>query len=193
MAETLTEQELGALEDFLANASEACDCMPLDTVHGYLTAVISGPGRIPASDWLPQVLGDVEFPDLAQSRQIEALVIRLHDGIQEELVGKNYAPLLVYLTEGKDTPLPLPYGWSEGYLKGWELHGEAVLNQMLQDEQVELMLAPIMVFLMYEEDQLLNPLDEQMHRDTVAEIADSAQGIYDWWLARGEMRSAELQ
>ena len=67
------------------------------------------------------------------------------------------------------------------------------MNQILQDEQAELLLAPIMVFLMYEEDQLLNPLDEQMHRDTVAELAGSAQGIYDWWLARSELPETDLQ
>lgn len=193
MASSLTEQELELLEDFLANEMETCNCMPLDMVHGYLTTVISGPGQITPSEWLPQVLGDIELSDQAKTTQIMDLLMRFYDGVLEELAERNYAPLLVYLSKGTEDPLPLPYGWSEGYLKGWELHGEDALNQMLQDETAELMLAPIMVFLMYEEDQLLNPRDEQMHRDTVGELADSAQGIYDWWLARPDSPAVGLQ
>lgn len=181
------------LEAFLANGVEADNCMPLDMIHGYLTTVLSGPALITPDDWLPQVLGDLDYGDQAQTNQVVDLLMRFHNSILDELTEGDYNPLLIYLTEGVDEPLPLPYGWSEGYLKGWELHGEDALNQMLQDEEAELMLAPIMVFLMYADDQLLNPQDEQMHREIVDELPDSVQGIYAWWLERRDSPVVDLQ
>ena len=180
----LSDQELAFLEAFLANGAETGNCMPLDMVHGYLTAVSSGPALITPGDWLPRVLGELYGGDQAQPPRVMDLLMRFYNSILDELAEADYNLLLVYLTEGVDEPLPLPYGWSEGYLKGWALHGEDALDQMLQDEKAEPMLAAIMVFLMYPEDQLLNPQDEQMHREVVNELAGSVEGIYHWWLER---------
>ena len=189
----LSEQELEYLEAFLATGAEAGNCMPLDMAHGYMTTVLSGPALVAPDDWLRQVLGDLDFADQAQSARIVDLLMRLYNSILDELSGGNNNPLLVYLTEGVDEPLPLPYGWCEGYFKGWELHGEDALNQMLQDEEAELMLSTIMVFLMYADDQLLNPPDEQMHRETVSELPGSVQGLYAWWLERRDSPVVDLQ
>ena len=189
----LSDQELEFLEAYLANGADAGNRMPLDMVHGYLTTALSGPAPITPDDWLPQVLGDLGRVDQVQTAQVVDLLIRLFNSILDELSEGHYNPLLVYFSEGVDDPLPLPYGWCEGYFKGWELHGEDALNQMLQDEQAELMLAPIMVFLMYADDQLLNPQDEQMHRETVDELPGSVQGIYAWWLERRGNSALDLQ
>jgi uncharacterized protein len=189
----LNDREMELLESFLMEHFESDNSMPLDMAHGYLTTVLSGPGLIMPGEWLPHVLGDAEFSDQQQAEQVMSLLMRLYNSILDELNRRDYGPLLIYQTEAVSEPLPLPFGWCEGYLRGWELHGEGALDRMLGDEDAEPMLAPIMVFLMYEEEHLLNPPDEQMHRNTVDEIGNSVQNIFDWWFERRETPAGGVQ
>jgi hypothetical protein len=53
--EPLTDAELDELEVFLASDAVPQDCMDLEMLDGYLTAVVSGPEMIQPSEWLPQV------------------------------------------------------------------------------------------------------------------------------------------
>jgi uncharacterized protein len=53
--EPLSDAELDELEVFLASDAVPQDCMDLEMLDGYLTAVVSGPEVIQPSEWLPQV------------------------------------------------------------------------------------------------------------------------------------------
>ena len=53
--EPLSDGELDELEVFLASDAVPQDCMDLEMLDGYLTAVVSGPEAIQPSEWLPQV------------------------------------------------------------------------------------------------------------------------------------------
>ena len=53
--EPLSDAELDELEAFLASDAVPQDCMDLEMLDGYLTAVVSGPEVIQPSEWLPQV------------------------------------------------------------------------------------------------------------------------------------------
>ena len=53
--EPLTEAELDELEAFLASDAVPQDCMDLEMLDGYLTAIVSGPEPIQPSEWLPHV------------------------------------------------------------------------------------------------------------------------------------------
>lgn len=46
---------------------------------------------------------------------------------------------------------------------------------------------------MYGEEHLLEPPDEQTHKNTVDELASSVQNIYHWWLGRRETPVGGLQ
>ena len=56
--EPLTDAELDELEGFLASDAVPQDCMDLEMLDGFLTAIVSGPESIQPSEWLPQVWSD---------------------------------------------------------------------------------------------------------------------------------------
>ena len=182
------DEQLDRLEAFLFEHMESDGTMPLDAAHGFLTAVVSGPRMIMPSEWLPQVLGKVEFASMEETSAITETIMGLYNGTIEELEAGTYEPILLTLgEEGGEEPLPLPYGWCEGYLVGWNFHGEEVLDMMVADEEAAALLGPVVAFLMYEEDQLMDPPDPEAHRETAAELGPSAIGLYRWWLPRRQM------
>ena len=183
-----SDEQLDRLEEFLFEHMESDGTLPLDAAHGFLTAVVSGPRMIMPGEWLPRILGEVEFASMEETTAITETIMGLYNGTIEELEAGSYEPILLTLgEEGDEAPLPLPYGWCEGYLVGWNFHGEEVLDRMAGDEEAAALLGPVVAFLMYEEDQLMDPPDPEAHRETVAELGPSAVGLYRWWLPRREM------
>ncbi len=61
MNQEFTQEQMEQLEAFLLSHMEKDGCMPLDVAQGYLTAVVSGPHMIMPNEWLPGILGDVDF------------------------------------------------------------------------------------------------------------------------------------
>lgn len=181
-----TDAQLDRLEEFLFEHMEKDGSMPLDAAHGFLTAVVSGPRMIMPGEWLPQVLGRVEFSSMEETTQVTETIMQLYNGTIGELDAGTYEPILLTLDPDEEEPLPLPYGWCEGYLVGWNFHGEGVLDTMIGDEEAAALLVPVMSFLMYEEEQLMDPPDPQAHRETAAELGPAAIGLYRWWLPRRE-------
>src|SRR5512135_1743999 len=86
--EPLTDAELDELEGFLASDAVPQDCMDLEMLDGYLTAIVSGPDVVQPSEWLPQVWSEggksatPAFADTEQAQRIMALVLRHLVGIQ---------------------------------------------------------------------------------------------------------------
>jgi uncharacterized protein len=52
--ELLSDAELDLLEGFASDAVPQ-DCMDLEMLDGFPTAIVSGPEAIQPSEWLPQV------------------------------------------------------------------------------------------------------------------------------------------
>lgn len=180
----MNDAQLQQLEDFLLTNLEQ-GSMPLDVAQGFLTAILSGPQMIMPGQWLPLVLGEAELVSEEEAQTIMELIMSLYNSILAELENGEYAPMILSMEEGhEDDPLPLPYGWCEGYIMGWNQHGESAMDDMAADEEAALHLGPVAAFLMYQEDQLLNPPDEKEHRLAVDRLADSALGLYRWWLPR---------
>jgi len=184
MEQAFSEQQMTQLEDFLLAHMEDEGCMPLDVAHGYLTAVLSGPHMIMPNTWLPNILGDVDFASEEEAGQIMGLLMSLYNSTLMELESGEYEPMILSMEENYDEPLPLPYGWCEGYIMGWNAHGEDTLDAMAQDEEAALNLGPVAAFMMYEEDQLLAPPNEAEHRQAADLLAESAVDLFRWWLPR---------
>ena len=56
--EPLSDPELDELEGFLASDLVPPDCMDLEMLDGFITAIVSGPESVQPSEWLPQVWSD---------------------------------------------------------------------------------------------------------------------------------------
>ena len=86
--EPLTDPELDELEGFLASDLVPQDCMDLEMLDGFLTAIVSGPESVQPSEWLPQVWSDggrssnPAFRGSDQAQRIMGLMLRHMVGIQ---------------------------------------------------------------------------------------------------------------
>ena len=181
MEHEFTQEKMEQLEQFLLSHMEEDGCMPLDVAHGYLAAVVSGPHLLMPDVWMSAILGDASVDDEAE---VIGLLMELYNSTITELESDSFEPMILSVEENYEQPLPLPYGWCEGYIMGWNAQGEDTLDTMASDEEAALSLGPVAAFLMYEEDQLLNPPDEKEHRIAADQLADSATALYRWWLPR---------
>lgn len=175
----LSPEELDRLQSHLVEAMEDAGCMPLDVAHGFLTATAAAPAPVDrGSVLLDRVLGR-----LADDMGLRDLLVRFRAGLVEDLETAEYGPLILQWPREDGSSLPLPYGWCQGYVAGIEFLGDDLRDRLIGDEQAGALLAPILSFLMYEQDQWLDPPNEEVHRETVGELGDAAVGLFDWWRA----------
>ena len=89
--EPLSDAELDELEGFLASDLVPQDCMDLEMLDGFLTAIVSGPDSVQPSEWLPQVWSEggrtsnPAFANSEQAQRIMGLMLRHMVGIQRTL------------------------------------------------------------------------------------------------------------
>jgi uncharacterized protein len=133
--EPLTDSELDELEAFLASDAVPQDCMDLEMLDGYLTAIVSGPESIQPSEWLPQVWSEggrsasPAFASNDQAQRVMSLVLRHMVGIQRTLAESptRFRPLLYMPDENarksERTP-PEATAWCEGYMAGVKLRDD---------------------------------------------------------------------
>jgi uncharacterized protein len=133
--EPLSDPELDELEGFLASDLVPQDCMDLEMLDGFLTAIVSGPDNVQPSEWLPQVWSDGArssnpvFADNEQAQHILGLMLRHMVGIQRTLDESptRFRPLLYMPDEkarGNDKSPPEASAWSEGYMAGVKLRND---------------------------------------------------------------------
>ncbi len=133
--EPLTDAELDEMETFLGSDAVPQDCMDLEMLDGYLTAIVSGPEAIQPSEWLPQVWSEggrsasPAFTGSEQAQRIMGLMMRHMVGIQRTLTEAptRFRPLL-YMSDEKAkkaerTP-PEATAWCEGYMAGVKLRDD---------------------------------------------------------------------
>src|SRR5450759_3002480 len=82
----LSDEELEELQQFLLSEAVSDEAMLLDTLDGYLTAIVIGPATILPSQWLPGVWGESgddapEYESIEQAQRILELVMRHMNGI----------------------------------------------------------------------------------------------------------------
>ena len=86
----LSEKEMAELDHFLLSENTSDEVMQLDTLDGYLTAIVTGPTTLKPSLWLPGVWGptandEPTFETMDQAQHILDLIIRHLNGIVSSL------------------------------------------------------------------------------------------------------------
>jgi uncharacterized protein len=86
LSTSLSDEELEELDQFLLSDARSEETMLLDTLDGYLTAIVIGPTTILPSRWLPGMWGpsaedEPHFETPAQAQRILELVMRHMNGI----------------------------------------------------------------------------------------------------------------
>ncbi len=185
--EPLSDKEFQELDQFLLSDRCAEDGMTMDTLHGYMTALVIGPQEISMAEWLPEVWGADPakapvFKNAKEMERITGLMARFMNEIAIifEVAPKEFEPL--YCThewEGKE--LLDGEAWAWGFCLGMDLRPD--LWQAIQDSP----LAPLMrsIYLLgaeeiEEEDMVL--VDDPVKRDKLAiEIEAAMTDIHKFW------------
>ncbi len=150
LREPLSGEELDELEDFFLWV-DACDCMTLEMLDGFLHAIAIGPNLVMPSRWLPMVWNpndnSPELPteDLEEYQHIVGLIIRHYNNIVACAARQPPALLPLWGTtqyamspeEFEDAEM-----WAHGFHKGVEL-SRGAWKPLLTDPQAQQYYRPI--------------------------------------------------
>jgi uncharacterized protein len=184
---SLNEPELEELGAYFASALAPEDCMTVSMLHGFFSAVLSGPTVMP-SEWLPQIWGeeDPSFESEAHMQRIIGLLMRFYNGIGAELVRNplRFEPLLD-INERNGIDEIDAEAWCVGYGLGMTAH-EHAWKELMQDPGAAMFFYPIVTLGMHgsdeENDEML--ADPEAHRVNVATLGKCAGVIYMLWRDR---------
>lgn len=176
----LNPEELDKLQTVLVEHMQTSGSMPLDAAHGFLSATAAHPDRISPEQARARVLAEISGEE-----GIEPLLCKFQEQLLRDLESDQYGPLIMQMPREDGSMLPLPYGWCEGYVLGLNTAGEDLRERVAADEDAVARLTPIYSFLLYEQAQMFDPPDEQIHRETVAELGECAVWLHRWWRQQG--------
>ena len=202
--EPLSDAEMDELESFLASDAVPPDCMDLEMLDGFLTAVVSGPEQIQPSEWLPQLWSEggksatPAYTDNDQAQRIMALVLRHMVGIQRTLSESptRFRPLLYLPDEGERKPEkkgakpertpPEASAWCEGYMSGVKLRDDE-WQPLYDATDARDWIFPIEALAFGDrEEEFTEWVDSDEKRAAlVDELPVAAVLIYRFWLERG--------
>ncbi|MDP5008655.1 MAG: UPF0149 family protein [Glaciimonas sp.] len=129
--EPLSDKEFDELDDFLLSDRCGDECMTMDILHGYMTALVIGPEQILLGEWLPHVWGESlkdapKFKNDKEFERIVGLIARFMNEIAVtlEVAPKEYEPLFCeFEHDGK--PLLDGGAWTLGFMEAVNLRAQA--------------------------------------------------------------------
>jgi len=193
--EPLGDAGYDELESFLGSNAVPQDCMDLEMLDGFLTAIVSGPELIQPSEWLPVVWSDSQrsvtpvFQNNEQAERILSLVLRLQQSIRRTLAESptRFKPLLYHAeqTLRDERSPPEASAWSEGYMTGVLLREEAWEPLYSEDATRDWML-PVEALAYGDHDpEYLDWVDtEEKRQDMIDELPIAAVLIFRFWQER---------
>ncbi len=186
----LSDEDLDELEDFLLSDATSDETMLLDTLDGFLTAILSGPVVLKPSEWLPRVWGptardEPAFDTFEQAARIVGLIMSHMNGINWILRNDldAFEPI-IDIAAYEDSPREYRDGemWAYGYMTGVDLQRRHWKPFFEEADCVE-MLRPIRLLggddLTPEEGALTHTPEQREKLSD--EIPASVAAIYRFW------------
>jgi len=92
--EPLSDKEFNELDTFLLSDRCGDDCMTMDALHGYLTALAIGPQEVPFAEWLPRVWGATpeDAPDFKNDKEAQRITTPIARFMNEVAMTFEVAP-----------------------------------------------------------------------------------------------------
>lgn len=184
-SEPITDDDIKRLDDFLLSDDSGEEAMMIDELHGFLTAVVSGPDMVMPSEFLAEVWDQPEFATMAQAQEISMLILRLYNDVSQSLRAGDFEPLLMEQTQERGEPVPIPDGWCTGYVRGMKLRAESWQPHM---SKLSDWLFPISTFGLDHDEEtadVLRPKTLEEHAALVAKLPESALAIARYFRMRG--------
>jgi uncharacterized protein len=197
----LSDEELDELDQFLMSDAMSDEAMVLDTLDGYLTAIVIGPATILPSQWLPGIWGESDddapvYESMEQAQRILELLLRHMNGIIWTLQydAKAFDPLfgsMVY----PDDPHEYVEGemWAYGFMQGIALCRQD-WQPLFDDPVARDALRPIRLLgadELTETEEALTRWPAQ-REELSLQLAASIPAIYRFWLPRRQEQHASL-
>ena len=184
----LSDKEFKELDKFLLSERCADDGMTMDSLHGYLTALVIGPEIVPLPEWLPNVWGTSarQAPAFKTEKELERIVGLISRFMNEiaitmEVAPKDFEPLFCeYEWEGHQVLDGEAWAW--GFWEGMNLREGAWVP--IWNSEVAPLLRPIYLLGAEEiEEEELALVDDPVkcHKLTV-QIEAAIPEIHRFWL-----------
>lgn len=193
----LSEAEFIELDRFLASKATPDTAMMVDTLDGFLTALVIGPAEVPMAQWLPRVWGSdakaaPSFRNQEQADRILSLIVRQMNGIIRslELEIAHFKPVLDVVEEG-DEEFEDAEMWAYGFMAGINLAREA-WQPLFEAPDVLQSLQPIYLL----GDKQLKPEQQalvatpQQRAELAAAIPATVATLYQFWQPQREAADA---
>ncbi|SEN73796.1 UPF0149 family protein [Nitrosomonas marina] len=190
---SLSVNELEELENFLkTNISERKVVSSIATLHGFLTAIASGPVTINSKEWIPIVWGlknskPIRFGSSKQTDHILKLIIKQLNEISEILADDagKYEPIFNRNRIQPESYLDL-HKWVSGYMMEVELHRH-YWQPIFSCSQGFQIMQPIYLHgsgsttNVYSSEQFLTREPKKCEK-LIQQISNSAAQIFRFWL-----------
>lgn len=191
LAESLDPDELDELHDALF-ARNGEDGPLLDGLHGLVTAILVGPERVPAEEWLPLVLNPEEpFGSHLEADHLTRLCLRLYHAVERGLEQLMYEPILAEYGEGEDDDdgdvEVDARGWCAGFALGIDLRARLWEPRLRFDPRLTDLMAPVMALAfaegLFEEfsDPRWPPLSEAEREACLQMIPSCVMDLQHYW------------
>ncbi|MGB1311791.1 MAG: UPF0149 family protein, partial [Leucothrix sp.] len=177
-SEALSDDDLEFLDDMLSKYETEFSLQNASSLHGFLTAVISGPNMMPPSHWLPQIWGEKQpnWEGMDELQRFMGAVFTMMNNISATLMDAPQDFVAIFI--GDQDNAIVNY-WCAGYLSATDMDEEAWAN--LPDH-----LAEKMSFL--DEVALKLTVDGGkpllVQKPLCDEIVSIAQALHAYWLTQ---------
>lgn len=185
--EPLSDKEFDELDKFLLSDRCGDEGMAMDSLHGFLTAIVIGPVMVPFSEWLPHVWGKTSesgptFKTPKECERITGLIARFMNeiAITMEVAPKEFEPLFCE-HEWEGHRVLDGEAWAWGFWEGMQMRAEAwepIWTSNLAD-----MMRPIYLLgaeEIEEEEMLLVDTPMKTHKLTV-EMEAAIPHVMQYW------------
>jgi len=172
----LSEDELAALDNFLLSEQES-EMMPVDEVHGYLTALVVSHSQASQSEWLSVIWGDPQFADDKEQAAMTNYLLRMRNEIVETLEShRPYEPLII--EEEEDGEVVEAYeGWCLGFIHAVADHQESWDKLAKNEQELLTPIAKIALLLSEEEPDM----DDEEYGACIELLPGAVAGLYSYW------------
>jgi len=173
----LSEEELVALDQFLL-AEHSNEMMPVDEVHGYLTALVVGHDQTSQTEWLSAIWGEPEFADNNEQVKMTDCLLRMRNEIAAALeANRPYEPLVIEEVDDDGEIVEAYEGWCLGFIHAIADH-QARWDELGKNEQE--LLAPIAkVALLLNEEEA--DMDDEEYEGCIELLPGAVAGLYAYW------------
>jgi len=188
LEQPLTDKEFDELDRFLLSDRCAEDCMTMDSLHGFLTALVIGPEEVLPAEWLPQIWGGPEsqppaFKTEKECERVVGLIARYMNeiAITLEVAPKEFEPLFCeHEWEGRKVADGEAWAW--GFWEGMLLREEAW--QPIWESNLAPLMRPVYLLGAEEiEEEELTLVDNPLKCHKLAiEIEAAIPEIHRFWL-----------